>query len=88
MTAREVGELADAISARYTSFEPDGSVRFGIEETVYAIAEVLGQDPTFDAVAFKHRCFSAAPPDEPSMGYVMGEDENPRRARGREEWNR
>lgn len=74
MTAREVGQMADAISQRYTSFEPDGAVRFGVEETVYAIAEVLGQDAAFDAVAFKHRCFSAAPPDEPSMGYQPGED--------------
>lgn len=56
--SKQIREMADAINARYRSFDPDGAVRFGIEETVYAIVEVLEQDATFDATAFKSRCFA------------------------------
>lgn len=58
MTKRELDGTADAISLRYQSFDPGGSVRFGIEEAVLTVSEVLSAlDPAFDATDFRHRCF-------------------------------
>lgn len=71
----QVRALAEAISQRYDSFDADGSVRFGIEEAVYAVTELFqAWDPAFDATAFKHTCFGSPDPEEPSMGYRWGED--------------
>jgi len=58
MTVTEVREVADAINTRWRAFDPDGAVRFGIEEAAYAVAEVLSsRDASFDALDFKRRCF-------------------------------
>jgi hypothetical protein len=59
VTAREQQAIADAISQRYRTFDPAGAVRFGIEEAVLAVTEILqALDPAFDATGFKHRCFA------------------------------
>lgn len=58
MTSREAHDIAAAINERYRTFDPDGSVRFGIEEAVYAICDAASEEnPLFDATDFKSRCF-------------------------------
>jgi hypothetical protein len=58
MTGSEVHAIASAISERYLSFNPGGAVRFGIEEAVLAVAEILtAADPAIDATNFRTRCF-------------------------------
>jgi hypothetical protein len=60
MTVREQQAIADAINQRYQTFDPGGAVRFGVEEAVLAISEVLqALDPAFDPTQFKTACFGA-----------------------------
>ena len=89
MSAANHTQIADAINERLREYYPDGAVRFGVEEAVMAIAEVLSdRDPGFSAIQFKSRCFRQPPPEDSVMGYTMGEDVRPSRGRGLREWNR
>ncbi len=59
MSTREVHVIADAINQRYHAFENGGAIQFGIEEAVYAVAEMLQANHLdFDPADFKHRCFA------------------------------
>ena len=51
--------MAEAINARWNAYDVDGSVRFGIEEATYGIADVMQADNAlFDRTKFLSACFA------------------------------
>lgn len=81
MTARQARALADAINQRWVRFDPGGSCEFGAQEVIYAVADVLAEDATFDRTDFLHRCFSSEEPQGRSPRVAV-EPYRPPRYRG------